>query len=148
MVYKEYQSLNPIGNPLPPKQAHKGDNNIIVEQGNHSVKGIQDKNIYYNLIEIFHFPIRSRQQLINKIQKGGAAYERNEELSINIGNTWRKLYKNLQEDGNLDKYLKENIFDKQRLEKELEKGIILKDNRLNQLLSQLYNQEKGSKIDN
>ena len=139
MIYKEYESLNPMGNPLPSKQAHIGTSDIIVNQGNHSIKGIDKKLVIKNLIEIFHFPIRSKEQLINKIKKGGAAYERNSELSKNIGDTWRNLYSQLQNDGNLDSYLNQNIYTSERLTDELQQKVILKDTRLNDYLIKIKN---------
>jgi len=139
MIYKEYESLNPMGNPLPSKQAHIGTSDIIVNQGNHSIKGIDKKLVIKNLIEIFHFPIRSKEQLINKIKKGGAAYERNSELSKNIGDTWRNLYSQLQNDGNLDSYLNQNIYTAERLTDELQQKVILKDTRLNDYLIKIEN---------
>jgi len=139
MIYREYISLNPIGKPLPPKQAHIATSDIIIHQGNHSVAGLQEKQIIKDLIEIFHFPIRSKDQLINKIKKGGAAYERNSELSKNIGNTWRNLYSQLQNDGNLDNYLNQNIYKLERLTNELEQKNILKDTRLSDYLIKIKN---------
>ena len=138
MIFKEVESLNPIGKPLPPKQAHIGTSNIIVKQGNHSVENLDNKRIKHNLIKILHFPIRSHKQLINKISKGGAAYERNTELSQNIGNTWRNLYNQLKQDGNLDEYLSNNIYTKKRLETELSDNILIEDSYLKNYFMELY----------
>jgi len=138
MIYRELQSLNPLGKPLPPKQAHKALDNIIVHQGNHSVDGFKKKYIKYDLIEIFHFPIRTKEQLLNKIKKGGAAYERNTTLSKNIGNTWRSLYQQLRETGNLDHYLANNIYNAQKIEENIKNNILTKDLRLKEYLSSIY----------
>lgn len=138
MIFKEVQSLNPIGKPLPPKQAHIGTSNIIITQGNHAVKSLDNKRIKHNLIKILHFPIRSHKQLINKIRKGGAAYERNTELSPNIGNTWRNLYNQLKQDGNLDEYLSNNIYTKKQLETELSDNILIEDSYLKNYFMELY----------
>ena len=137
MIYKDTLSLNPLGSPLPGKQAHRGNQNIVVKQGNHSVSGIEQV-IQKNLIEIFHYPIRSRKQLTNKILKGGAAYKRNQELSEDIGSTWRALYKELKKEGNLEIYLDNNAFDLDRLNKSLKKSEILEDYRLDSYLTNLY----------
>jgi len=138
MIFKEVQSLNPIGKPLPPKQAHIGTSNIIVTQGNHAVKNLNNKRIKHNLIKILHFPIRNHKQLINKIAKGGAAYERNNELSPNIGNTWRNLYNQLKENGNLDKYLANNMYSKKRLKTELNSNTLIEDTFLENYFIKLY----------
>jgi hypothetical protein len=141
MIYREYESLNPIGKPLPPKQAHIALKNIRVNQGNHSVEGIENKKIIEDLIEIFHFPIRNKKQLLNKINKGGAAYAKNTELSKNIGNTWRKLYAELQKNGNLNDYFNQNIYTEEELKKGLKENHILKDTRLKEYLNQLKSLE-------
>lgn len=77
MIYKEVNSVNSLGGPLPPKVAHRGCRDIIVRQGNHSVSGIGQECVVANTIEILHFPIRTREQFLNKIILGGAAYQRN-----------------------------------------------------------------------
>jgi len=138
MIFKEVQSLNPIGKPLPPKQAHIGSSNIIIKQGNHSVENLDHKKVKHNFIKILHFPIRNHKQLINKISKGGAAYARNNELSKNIGNTWRNLYNQLKKDGNLDEYLMNNIYTKERVETELNNNILIKDTFLKNYFMELY----------
>ena len=90
------------------------------------------------LIEIFHFPIRSYSQFENKIAKGGAAYENNQELARNIGGTWRKLYEEYQQNNNLLSYYQESLYDQKKLQEQLESGSILIDKRLSK-----YFTEKG-----
>ncbi|CAA6822541.1 MAG: Unknown protein [uncultured Sulfurovum sp.] len=141
MIFKEVKSLNPIGKPLPPKQAHIGNANIIVKQGNHSVENLDNKKIKQNFIKILHFPIRSHKQLINKIIHGGAAYERNSELSKNIGNTWRELYRQLKQDGNLDNYLINHMYSKKRLKKELNDDILIQDDFLKNYFMEIYHND-------
>ena len=130
MIYKEKTSLNPLGQPLPPKTAHRGSEAVIVRQGNHSVEGIENPKIKNGLIDIFHYPIRSYKQLENKIVKGGAAYERNKELPSAVGSTWRELYNEYQQNNNLQSYYQHNFYDEKRLKKELESGSILVDTQL------------------
>lgn len=130
MVYREKISLNPLGNPLPPKVAHRGKENIKVRQGNHSVEGFENPEIMDDLIEILHFPIRSNQQIVNKILKGGAAYERNQELPETTGITWRKLYAELEHDSNLERYFQQHFYDPQRLRSALDSGELIIDSRL------------------
>ena len=83
-----------------------------------------------SLIEIFHYPIRSYRQLENKIAKGGAAYQINQELPARTGITWRKLFDELQRDANLNRYFGDNYYDERRLEEKMKSGEILEDNRL------------------
>lgn len=130
MIYRENVSLNPLGQPLPPKVSHRGCEAIIVQQGNHSVSGIENPSVMYDLIEIFHFPIRNYAQLENKIIKGGAAYEKNKELPNSIGDTWKKLYKEYKCKGNLQSYFNKNLHNEKRLKEELESGSLIIDERL------------------
>ena len=130
MIYRERVSLNPLGNPLPPKMAHRGYPNIIVEQGNHKVRGIGELNIISNLVEIFHFPIRTYEQFVNKIKTGGAAYERNEKLPESMGYTWRNLYDQYKQNNNLINYYQQHLYDQKRLNEQLRSGAILEDTRL------------------
>ena len=56
MVFREKESLNPMGRPFPPKVAHRGSARVKVSQGNHSVDGMGNPHIVDGLIEIFHYP--------------------------------------------------------------------------------------------
>jgi len=137
MIYKQKRSLNSLGQSLPPKVAHRACADIRVFQGNHGVDGLGPQNSISDIIEIFHFPGRSRKQLLNKIIKGGAGYERNENLDEEVGLTWRVLYKEFIENGNLDRYFKSQFYSKDRIEKEIESGKLLVDERLKKFFNGL-----------
>lgn len=141
MVYREKISLNPLGRPLPPKVAHRGIENIKVHQGNHAVEGIENPMEVNGLIEILHFPIRSYEQILNKISKGGAAYERNTELSESVGITWRELYREFKRDDNLHAYFRNNLYSIKRVRELLMAGDLIWDKRLLLYLSAKYNQK-------
>lgn len=130
MVYREKNSLNPLGRPLPPKVAHRGSATVKVGQGNHDVHGIESLDMIDGLIEILHYPIRSYGQIENKIAMGGAAYQRNQELPTSTGETWRKLFAELQRDANLMHYFEDNYYDDKRIVQMLASGEILMDTRL------------------
>lgn len=130
MIYREMRSVNSLGNPLPSKVAHRGNAEIEVAQGNHAVTGIDIVEAHEELIEIFHFPIRSQSQIENKIQKGGAAYERNNDLPATIGSTWRALFEEFKQENNLHRYFLGNCYDNDRICCELAAGEIVRDRRL------------------
>ena len=136
MIYREQVSLNPLGQPLPPKVAHRGSETVIVQQGNHSVKGIDNPKTIDGLIDILHYPIRSYKQLENKIIKGGAAYENNKELPSGIGGTWRELYKEYQQNNNLQGYYQKNLHNERHLKEQLNSGSILIDKRLSRYFTE------------
>jgi Glycosyl transferase family 2 len=96
MVFREVCSLNAQGLPLPGKVAHRAIADVYVEQGNHAISSASlGPNVETDDMSIFHFPHRSYAQFERKIANGGAAYERNVNLSESIGATWRALYRAL-----------------------------------------------------
>ncbi len=130
MQYRKVISLNPLGNPLPPKVAHHGSKKVIVKQGNHRIEGLEPLNTARDLIEILHFPIRSYSQFSNKIINGGKAYSNNTTLPKAIGKTWRKLYAEYQEQHNLHAYYAQQAYSKTRIQAELQQQLLIKDTRL------------------
>lgn len=139
MIYKESKSLNSAGTPILPKVAHRGDPNIVVGQGNHMVSNINVNLTKNPSIEIFHFPIRERNQFCNKIIKGGSAYERNTEMPKEVGSSWRKLYKEYTKEKNLNNYLNESIFNNKQIKEALSTGYLIEDKRLYNYLDAFYN---------
>ena len=129
MVYRKKVSLNAIGKPLPPKVAHRADPQVEVAQGNHWATLSHEYGTAENLIDIFHFPLRSYAQFTNKIIKGGQAYERNTTHSAKAGDTWRKLYKEYQRNGLTDYYRKQS-FSPRQIEHGLQDGSLISDRRL------------------
>jgi len=138
MIYKEIRSFDVMGKPIRGKVAHRGSKDIVVEQGNHAVSGFEEENVADCGIEIFHFPLRTKKQFLNKIKKGGAAYGNNKELPCVMGDTWRKLYQSYAESGSLNKFIGSQSFDEERIAKGMLDGSILQDDRLMKYLRNLY----------
>lgn len=138
MVYRERVSLNSTGNPLPPKMSHRGSSSVKISQGNHSVAGMEeDGQVETGVIEILHYPVRGYSQIENKIVKGGAAYERNDELPKHVGSTWRELYSQYKENSNLIAYYERQLYGDQRLKQSLANESIVLDERLSAFFKQL-----------
>ena len=96
LTWRDTQSIQAMGRPLPPKVAHRADALVEVAQGNHSVRSNGADVICCNApVRIVHCPARSYGQFHRKIQLGGAAYSRNTSLSPSVGKTWRVLYEAL-----------------------------------------------------
>lgn len=129
MVYRQKVSLNAIGKPLPPKVAHRAHPKVEVSQGNHWAELPGEPGVVANLVDIFHFPLRSYAQFTNKIIKGGQAYERNTTHNAQAGSTWRKLYEEYQRNGLVDYYRKQSFSPKQ-IEQGLREGSLISDRRL------------------
>lgn len=136
MVFRKRVSLNTIGKPLPPKVAHRAHPLVEVAQGNHWAELPGEPGVVNNLVDIFHFPLRSYAQFTNKIIKGGQAYERNTTHNANVGSTWRTLYEEYKRNGLVDFYRKQSCSTEQ-LEQELRAGNLISDRRLSDYLYML-----------
>jgi glycosyltransferase involved in cell wall biosynthesis len=130
MNIRRVVSLNPIGEPLPAKVAHRALDDVVVEQGNHRVRvGGRLADCAPGPLTILHFPIRSRAQFKNKIAKGGAAYARNTELDQITGSAWRFLY-GLYLDGRLDEVYDKELMAEDEIAAGLAAGALVRDDRL------------------
>lgn len=134
MLVRQAVSLNAVGKPLPPKVCHRARTDIVVEQGNHRVRAPgRGRTLDDGRITIAHFPLRSLEQVRNKIEKGGAAYQRNTTLAPNIGGTWRHLYERLLE-GSLDDWYEEQVVDDAGVNTGLGDGSLVVDTRVRDLV--------------
>jgi hypothetical protein len=136
MTYRKTVSLNPLGNPLPPKVAHRASANAVVADGNHAVSGLERPRKLQGGLEILHFPLRSRTQYINKIRVGGRALMNNTELPLKVGATWRKQYEELQNTGSLS-FLESSIVNTEELETLISSRAVVEDTRLKSVLQEL-----------
>lgn|GEM_PF-362225 len=146
MIYKSVISLNHMDEPLPAKVCHRSGHNIAIVQGNHAVlqNSIPLKEWETSKLEILHFPIRGFKQFKNKIKYGGAAYERNKELPISIGKTWRKLY-GYYKDGGLRHFYDEQVLRRKDIQRLIDQGVIMADNRLARFFEQ--KEQEGTQVD-
>jgi len=130
MIVRERHSLNALGQALPGKVCHRAFADIEVMQGNHSV--LRNGNAVLTEpgpITILHFPMRTYGQFANKVIKGGAAYERNVDLSAEVGGTWRRLYR-IYTAGKLEAWWQKEVLDDAAIEEGLRGGSLVRDDRL------------------
>jgi Glycosyl transferase family 2 len=137
MTVRERQSFNALGHPLPPKLCHRGFPDVVVGQGNHdaTLDGRQLVAISAP-ISILHYPVRTYDQLSNKIAKGGAAYQRNTVLPEEVGGTWRWLHA-LQTQGDLRATYDALALSEAEIAEGLASGRLLRDERLRDALAAL-----------
>lgn len=83
------------GRPLTPKTIHRGDPDVVVAQGNHTVEGDLGPYLPSEPVDIYHVPRRSWAQFRQKIDNGGSSYAANTELDAAIGWHWRSDYERL-----------------------------------------------------
>lgn len=134
MIYGQRISVNAMGKRILPKVAHRGDPNIVVSEGNHSVGGSDSADTMSESMEILHFPVRSYEQFARKIREGAPALERNPGLAPQTGRAWRNLYAEYENEGNLIKYYQRNAYSADRIKKELAEGLIVEDRRLQRFM--------------
>jgi hypothetical protein len=136
MVYRELQSFNALGVPLPPKVCHRGFADIEVAQGNHAVlrSGAPLPALVTDRVSISHFPVRGYAALERKIRLGGAAYARNTELGPAVGAHWRWLYELLGR-GELRDWYDGQLHAQERVERGLAEGTLVFDDSVARALS-------------
>lgn len=132
MTIRDLDSRNSRGRPLRPKVAHRAHPEARVRMGNHGVRGPGlGEKAKTREIEILHFPMRTFEQLENKIVKGGRALAANDELPPGKGQTWRQLY-SLWEQGRLREF-----YDSQVLSTPLPAPGFVEDTRLRDFLREV-----------
>jgi Glycosyl transferase family 2 len=135
MIWREAISRNALGEPLPPKVAHRAATDVVVRSGNHSVESTTLAPVKAEEgITILHFPVRSFEQFRDKIRLGGAAFQRNTQLTPDIGHVWRKLYQ-IEQNGGLEAWYKQTVHgDDPGLSFSVVQGEIIEDTRLRDFL--------------
>jgi Glycosyl transferase family 2 len=128
MIYRESRSTNALGHPLPQKVCHRGFEDVVVEQGNHSISAPLAASTTAE-IEILHYPARSYSQFESKIRNGGQAYARNTSLKSEVGGTWKYLYQELCA-GRLLDYYSELARSVELAEQQVSTGELVIDRRL------------------
>nr|NQU93214.1 glycosyltransferase family 2 protein [Bacteroidota bacterium] len=145
LIYREAFSRNPTGGTLPPKALHRGDEKVVVCEGNHEVEHISDPLLTRILrrlrifkktdvpIEIFHFPYRSVSQIKQKVWHLPHRYQ-------NIPEIGKKIFSlTFEEISQLDGYqtfLKRNTYNHKRLSNALSSGELVKDERFREFYVQ------------
>jgi hypothetical protein len=95
-VLEQKEPVNFLGEPLSGKICHRGEPDIIVHHGNHSVEPMQPEDIApplaANPLRILHFPLRSYLQFEQKVRNGGGSWAANPHVSLATGKGKRFLY--------------------------------------------------------
>ena len=129
MIYRRPQSFNSIGNPLPGKIAHKSAADLTIDAGNHDVTGFRKKRIRPDLLEVLHFPLRTKKQFTQKVAQGAAALNQSPDIPMGIGITWRRQFSELSNTGGIS-YIDENILSAGQIRQGLSEGSLITDTRL------------------
>lgn len=141
LIYREVTSKNALGAPLPPKVAHRAHPDVIMPNGNHHVENIGTQCIAYNALEVFHYPVRSREQWREKILVGFRPVIDNAAASAGgMFGTWKYLHRKASERDGFNTLLKEYTYTPKRIRQALKEGNVVLDMRLRDFIKKLDQQ--------
>ncbi len=143
LVYREAKSFNPRGTALEPKVAHRPHPDAVVAPGNHSIGGV-DLSIMPagEVLEIFHFPMRSFEQFERKVVQTGLGYEQLPDRIPGNGCDQIALFE-LHRAGKLRDYYDGLVLDQPTLERGLQLGTIVVNRRLDDFMRDLQAGERS-----
>jgi glycosyl transferase family 2 len=126
----------PINDPSTPyrpvvKAAHRADPNVLVGQGNHSVSGLASARLdAWSPIELFHLPLRSREQCARKHRNTWTAWQENLRGDLAFARTATEL-------GRPEAFYDRAAVGDEALRRGLDDGTLVEDTRLRDALRAL-----------
>ncbi|MGC2373241.1 MAG: glycosyltransferase family 2 protein [Solirubrobacteraceae bacterium] len=143
LVYREASSLNLSGHALESKIAHRPHPDVVVAPGNHSIQGADLSTVPAGeVLEIFHFPMRSYEQFEHKVVQIGHGYEQLPDRSPMVGSDQLALLE-LHRAGKLRDYYDGLVLDRAALERGLQMGTIVVDRRLEDFMRGVHSGERS-----
>jgi Glycosyl transferase family 2 len=143
LVHREARSLTPSGYALESKVAHRPHPEVVVAPGNHSIRGADLSTVPAGeLLEIFHFPMRSYEQFERKVVQIGLGYEQLPDRSPLVGCDQLALLE-MHRAGKLRDYYDGLVLDRDVLERGLQMGTIVVDRRLEDFMRGLHAGERS-----
>ncbi len=143
LVHREASSLNLSGFELELKVAHRPCPGVVVAPGNHSLRGVELPCVPISeMLEIFHFPMRSYEQFERKVVQIGHGYEQIPNLSPDVGGDQLALLARHRA-GKLHDYYDGLVLDGDALERGLQMGSIVVDRRLESFMRDLRSGERS-----
>lgn len=118
---------------LPPKVLARTAGLTQITQGNHTALYAHEARKSPCDIEIYHYPVRSTDQLRSKVTNGGASYAANTEFAQSVGWHWRRWYRMLNEAG-IEAVMADALPSAAMLAEGLETGQVLRDISMRDLL--------------
>jgi hypothetical protein len=135
MIYR-LSVAAPINDPSTPyrpvvKAAHRADPHVVVGQGNHSVSGLAPARLdAWSLIELFHLPLRSREQSARKHRNTWTAWQENLRGDLAFARTATEL-------GRPEAFYDRSAVGDEALQRGLGDGTLVEDTRLRDALRTL-----------
>jgi archaellum component FlaC len=143
LLYREAQSFTPRGTVLESKVAHRPHPDVVIAPGNHSIRGVDLLTVPAGeVLEIFHFPMRSYEQFERKVVQIGHGYEQLPDRAPWVGCDQLALLE-LHRSGKLRDYYDGFFLDQAALEHGLQTGTIVIDRRLEGFMRDLHAGERS-----
>jgi Glycosyl transferase family 2 len=143
LVHREANSLNLSGAQLEAKVAHRAQSGVLVAPGNHSLRGVDLPAVPAGeVLEIFHFPMRSYEQFEHKVVQIGHGYEQLPDRSPTVGIDQLALLER-HRTGKLPDYYDGLVLDQAALERGLQMGSIVVDRRLEDFMRGVHSGERS-----
>jgi hypothetical protein len=143
LVHKEANSLNLSGAQLEAKVAHRAQSGVLVAPGNHSLRSVDLPTVpVREVLEIFHFPMRSYEQFERKVVQIGHGYEQLPDRSPTVGIDQLTLLER-HRTGKLRDYYDGLVLDQDALERGLQMGSIVVDRRLEDFMHSVHAGERS-----
>jgi len=133
MRWRYAEPVNHEGAPLAPKVLHRAHPEAQLFMGNHWVEHDAGATLADDRIQLLHFPMRSYEQLVGKVLKGGAALENNDEIDPALGIGWRTMLTDHRE-GRMEQQWRAWVPTDDELDAAVADGSIVEDRRVAELL--------------
>jgi hypothetical protein len=130
MVFRERRTLNIRGEQLEPKVAQRPRAAASVTPGNHDLENpTMERAPDIGAVAVGHFPMRTFEQFERKVINTGTGYELLEDRDAGVGGDQLELLR-IQRSGRLRDYFQNGLLDPERLQKCLDTGEVVADERL------------------
>jgi hypothetical protein len=116
-----------------PKVCHRASTEVVVPMGNHNAFGLPGAHTDDCPIRVFHFPWRTRDQVVAKVGNGTHAIEQRPELGADVVGHWRVLAERQRHDGSEAVWQQMCVNDAD-LDRMLAEGTVVEDLRLHDAL--------------
>jgi len=142
MRWRYADTVNHEGAALAPKVLHRAHPEAQVFMGNHWVEHDAGATLADDCIQLLHFPLRSYEQLVGKVLKGGTALENNDELDPALGIGWRTMLTDHRE-GRFEQQWRSWVPTDEALAAAVADGSVVEDRRVADLISGLVTPAAG-----
>ncbi|MBF2053183.1 MAG: glycosyltransferase family 2 protein [Candidatus Sericytochromatia bacterium] len=137
LTYRQTQTRNFMGKPLSDKVCHRGEADIVVHAGSHSVLPLAASDIWpVQPLEIFHFPARTYAQFVSKVRNSGEGWAALPQQLPGMASGVRFLYAAYLA-GRLPEIYAQWAYEDAALQAALQSQVLVKDRRFQEFMARL-----------